>query len=421
MRNKIKKPPQIKKRRHIALLLFLGYLAGIVVGCFIIWIIPVTKNRADLLEISFDKGKSVLSYKQGEDVLLFGMEYWMFNEQGSMIIHESSFLHESQWDSMHNYVQPTLEKGQLFIPTVFKLDNRGGKPTKVFGIVASTLVEASSGYRFVSILLRDLTDVDITMVIYACLFTIVYAVGVFFTVTTVKKERELNNMRRDLVANVSHELKTPITAIKAMAETLHDGMLKDAASRKAYSSGIIVESDKLERLVWEILELSKLQSSRTAFNKKPIRADILFPPIVDRYIMMCTDMKINLYADDLQLEKIPMLETDAQHISSLLSILLDNAIKFTGGGGTIRLSARVHPKYVVFCVKDNGPGIEPSDARHIFDRFYKADTAHNSQGSGLGLAIADEIVRGLNEKLWVESTYGEGSSFFFTVSCKQVH
>ena len=101
---------------------------------------------------------------------------------------------------------------------------------------------------------------------------------------------------------------------------------------------------------------------------------------------------------------------------TLMNTLLDNAVKFTGSGGRIWISNQVGSKCVTFCIRDNGPGIRSEDVNRIFDRFYKADTAHNSSGSGLGLAIADEIARGLNEKLWVESEYGKGAAFYFTIS-----
>ena len=102
----------------------------------------------------------------------------------------------------------------------------------------------------------------------------------------------------------------------------------------------------------------------------------------------------------------------------MLSILLDNAIKFTGKGGKVSLILSPGTNYLTVSVRDNGPGIQAEQVDHIFDRIYKADVARNSKGSGLGLAIAHEITRSLNEKLWVESTYGEGSEFFCTIHYK---
>ena len=111
-----------------------------------------------------------------------------------------------------------------------------------------------------------------------------------------------------------------------------------------------------------------------------------------------------------------MLHTDTDKIITLIETLMDNAIKFTGKSGTIWVSNHIHAKRMTFCIRDNGPGIRAEDAPRVFERFYKADTAHNSSGSGLGLAIAEEIAKGLGEKLWFESEYGEGTSFYFTIS-----
>lgn len=404
-------------RKRIIALLLAGYLFGVIVGCVIIWAIPFTKNKADLLEIAGDKGEEVLSYGLKSPVMLYGMEHWLYNEEGRAISRETAFLHSSQWDKIREYVPDVLEKGTLFVPTLFLLDNRENDPTSVFGIVAGTIVESASGNRFVSILLRDMTDLDTTMYTYIALFSILYFVGVLFTIVTIKKERELNQMQRDLIANVSHELKTPITAIRAIAEVLHDGLLKDQETKHAYSKKLIDESDKLEHLVLDILELSKLQSNHTDFKKAHAYADGFIPPVVDRYMMLCSDMGITLDTSGLNLEDVPLLYTDAEKMVTLISIILDNAVKFTGKGGTIWISNQIHSKSTTFCIRDNGPGIHAKDMNRVFERFYKADIAHNSSGSGLGLAIADEIAKGLDEKLWVESSYGNGTSFYFTISC----
>ena len=132
--------------------------------------------------------------------------------------------------------------------------------------------------------------------------------------------------------------------------------------------------------------------------------------------MLCGDLGIELDTSGLDLESLPPLYTDEDRIRDLLGILLDNAVKFVGRGGKIWLTCARRGNRAVFCVRDNGPGIAKADQSRIFDRFYKADTSHNSRGSGLGLAIADEIVRNLGEKLWVESETGSGAAFYFTVS-----
>ena len=405
------------RRRRAVIFLLLGlYLTGVFMGCFIIWLIPVTKNRTDLLEIAQDKGAEVLSAGIMDEVMIFGMEHWLYNQNGAVISSETAFLHASQREYIRSFVPKTLEKGQIFVPTILLLDNRDESPRYIFGMIAGVVLEGPNNNRFVSILVRDLSDLDTIMITYVVLFTFMYAVGAFFVWHIIAKERELTCMRRDLIANVSHELKTPITAIRAMAEVLHDGMVKQEEDQRTYSGKIIEESDRLEQLVMDILELSKLQSNRTEFRKALTHADGIIPPVIDRYMMLCGDLAITLDVSGLHLEVVPPLYTDAEKLVTVMNILLDNAVKFTGVGGTIWITQQIHPKSVTFCIKDNGPGIRAEDVKRIFERFYKADTAHNSSGSGLGLAIADEIAKGLGEKLWVESTYGVGTSFYFTVA-----
>ena len=404
--------------RKMAAILAAVYLFGVIFGCFLIWLIPIVKNRADLLEIAEDKGREILSAGQMDKVMIYGMEHWCYNEHGRLVSSERAFLHSSQYEYIRSFVPKVLEKGEVFVPTFLLLDNRENEPNFVFGAIAGVVVEGPNNNRFVSILVRDFSDLDTTMITYMALFTFMFLVAAFFVYYLFNKERDLNRMRRDLIANVSHELKTPITAIRAMAEALHDGMVKDSQTQHIYSGKIMEESDRLEQLVIDILELSKLQSNRTEFKKATAYADGIIPPVIDRYMMLCGDLGITLDTSDLDLENAPALYTDPEKLVTLMNVLMDNAVKFTGEGGTIWITDQIHPKSVTFCIRDNGPGIRTEDVGRIFERFYKADIAHNSSGSGLGLAIADEIARGLGEKLWVESTFGVGTSFYFTVGCR---
>lgn len=403
-------------KRKVALAIAGVYLLCVILGCLIIWVIPFIKNRADLLEIAEDKGEEVLSAGLMDEVMIFGMDYALYSESGFQLHQINNFLYNSEWKHIANSAETVFEKGKIFSPAILLLDNRDKEPRFIFGVIVGTLVESANGKQFASILIRDFADLDTSMIIYIAIFTFLYAIGLVFMSHTLRKERELNRMRRDLIANVSHELKTPITAIRAMAEVLHDDMAKDPQSRRSYSGKIIEESDKLEQLVLDILELSRLQSKREEFQKTHVYADGIIPPIVDRYMMLCGDLGISLDVSGLELEAVPVLFTDHEKIVNLMNILLDNAVKFTGPGGCIWLSNQIGSKHTTFCIRDNGPGIRGEDVNRIFDRFYKADTAHNSGGSGLGLAIADEIAKGLGEKLWVESKFGEGSAFYFTIS-----
>lgn len=400
-------------RKRWALGIAAVYFTCVILGCLVIWLIPFWKNRTSLLEIAEDKGNEVLSAGLMEEVMIFGMDYALFSENGFQMYKINNFLYESQWDLLPEYAGQVFEQGQIFKPAILLLDNRDEDPRYIFGVILGVQVESRSGHRFASILIRDFSDLDTSMCIYVVIFTFLYAIGLAFMARTLKKERELNRMRQDLIANVSHELKTPITAIRAIAEVLHDGMIRDEKTRREYGGKLMEESDRLEQLVLDILELNRLQSKGVEFHKRVCYADGILPPVVDRYMMLCGDLGITLDISQLHLESIPALYTDTEKIPLLLNILLDNAVKFNSG--TIWISSQTSTKFTTFCIRDNGPGIHGDEIDRVFDRFYKADTAHNSSGSGLGLAIADELAKGLNERLWAESVYGEGSSFFFTI------
>lgn len=408
-----KKHSSRTSKRMAALSLAAIYLLCVLLGCLIIWLIPILRNREYLALLAENKGKEVLSLQTPSSHQLSGLEYRLYNQNGSLIHSEGKLLDNSEYAKVVSCLPELFEKGTVFKPARFAMES--GHSFHAFGVIVGVVITPPSGREFASIVIRDFADIESSMLSYTALFTIVYAVAITFSIRLIRKERELNRMRRDLIANVSHELKTPITTIRAMAEVLYDGVEKDGRTRQRYSREILSEADRLEKLVLDILELSKLQSRHWEFKKEYIHADGLFPPSIDRYMMLCGDMGINMDISALALEQIPRLYTDAERITTLFSILMDNAVKFTGQGGSIWLTQELHPRHVVFCVRDSGPGIQKENLERVFDRFYKTDAAHNSGGSGLGLAIAAEIAAGLEEQLWVKSEYGKGAEFYFTI------
>lgn len=415
MKNKVRAGVSLSRRAKV-LLIAAVYVFGMVAGCLIILMIPLYNHRADLLELAQERGEQVLEHYTLGDIPGFGTEFYLFDENKRLIISELHFLSAEERATIPEYLPEVFEKGQLYTTTTFMLESDTNQ--KCFGIVAGVRLESKTGNRFAALVLRDLVDLNISLETFAALYTLIFAAAVYLIMTVIKQHRELDTLRRDLIANVSHELKTPITSIRAMAEVIHDGLDRDEATRRKYSGAIMREADNLEKLVLDILSLAKMQSHKVDFKKSKAYAEDIFPPIIDRYMMMCTDLGISFDTSGLDLTAIPPLYTDAEHIEMLTNVLLDNAVKFTGSGGTIRLSQKLSYHNVTFCVEDNGPGIRKEDLDHIFDRFYKADVTHNSTGSGLGLAIADQIVQGLGEKLWVESTWGKGTAFYFTVGLK---
>lgn len=406
-----------KETRRTVVLLLAAYILGMTLGSAIIWAIPFFKNKHHILTIAADASECWRTGSIPEGVQLFGMEYFLFDEQGRTVFSVNQFMLDSERAGLRGYLPALRKSGTLFRPAMFTVASSDGTPDhRVFCIVAGVTITIDNGREYCSVLVRDLTDLDSSIIIFCVIYTMIFLSAGLCSYGIYRKERALNAMRRDLVANVSHELKTPITCIKARAEVLYDGLVRDETERRDYCRAILKESDLLEDMVMDILELSRLQSGRAAITKIVTHADGVFPSAVDRYAMLCGDLGIELDTSGLDLESLPPLYTDEDRIRDLLGILLDNAVKFVGRGGKIWLTCARRGNRAVFCVRDNGPGIAKADQSRIFDRFYKADVSHNSRGSGLGLAIADEIVRNLGEKLWVESETGSGAAFYFTVT-----
>ena len=236
------------------------------------------------------------------------------------------------------------------------------------------------------------------------------AVGLFSDIT---QSERLEKTRRDYVSNVSHELRTPLTAMRALIEPLKEGMVTEEADRQRYYDIILREIMRLSRLINDQLELSRLQSGTLSIEKSVMRLDDLVYDVCDRYNTIAKEHGLELRIDT-DFAQCPTVYANADRVEQMLIILLDNAIKYTEEG-SVAVSADWDDNRVVIHVKDTGIGIDESDLPYVFDRFYKVDKAHSGKGSGLGLSIAKELLKRMDEEIWVESVKGEGTEFSFTV------
>lgn len=236
------------------------------------------------------------------------------------------------------------------------------------------------------------------------------AVILFRDVTELEK---LENMRRDYVANVSHELRSPLTSIRGLIEPLMDAIVTDEKDIKRYHEIIYQESLRLSRLVDDIMELSRLQTSDAVIEKTSVNLNSLVDMVYERYRLIDEDIKL-VYNPVL----LPKVNTNYDRIEQIMVILLDNAFKFTPKGGQIEISLLEREDYVLLAVNDTGSGIAEEDIEFVFDRFYKSDRSRTKKGTGLGLSIAKEILDIMGEKIWVKSKKDKGSSFEFTVHLK---
>jgi len=189
-----------------------------------------------------------------------------------------------------------------------------------------------------------------------------------------------------------------------------DSIVTDKADVKRYYQIIYKESLRLSRLVDDIMELSRLQTSDTSILKSNIQLNPILDMVYERYRLF-DETKTLIYDQ----KPLPIVKSNYDRIEQILVILIDNAFKFTAPGGTIELFTEEKEDYLVVSVKDNGIGIDTADIPYIFNRFYKSDTSRTQKGTGLGLSIAKEILQIMDETIEVISEPHRGSTFFFTI------
>lgn len=234
------------------------------------------------------------------------------------------------------------------------------------------------------------------------------AVLVFHDITEL---RRLEKIRKDFVANVSHELRTPLTSIKGYVEALLDGAKDDPEASAKFLGIILTQSDRLNLIIEDLLELSKIESGRVSFKQDPI--DIR--NVIERTLSMIkplADKKGHRLVSVID-DQLPTLAGDEDRLVQVLTNLLDNAVKYTPEQGTITVAAHSTPQQLELSVTDTGIGIPEQDRPRVFERFYRVDKARSRElgGTGLGLAIVKHIVEGHGGQVWVEGNHPSGSRF----------
>jgi len=233
-------------------------------------------------------------------------------------------------------------------------------------------------------------------------------VGMFKDMTEMER---LERIRRDYVANVSHELRSPLTAVRGLLEPLVDGMVTSEEDRQRYYKIMLREVLRLSRLITDTMELSRLQSGSEYMEFAQVDIREVLEDISQNYEKEAAERGIVLR---LETPELPPVLTDPDRIAQVLVILIDNAMRYTPEGGTITIRAEDGPR-VNITVEDTGCGIPIEDQPHVFERFYKVDKSRKEGGTGLGLSIAKFIIDKLGESIMLESIPGEGASFRFTL------
>ena len=241
------------------------------------------------------------------------------------------------------------------------------------------------------------------------------APGTVIVAQDVTAAERLEQTRRDYVANVSHELRTPIASIRSLAEALNDGLVKKEDDRTRYYGYILRESMRLSRLINDLLELSRLQSGAVALEKGDFHLDGVISEVVEQMQLVASYSGIRIN-ERWNCEKPLLVHSNSDRIEQALIALIDNAIKFAADEGVIILDVRQSEDSARAIVSVMNTGHIPEQhLPHLFERFYKADTAHTDSGTGLGLAIVREILTHLGETIEARNE-GEFAVFRFTVA-----
>ena len=240
--------------------------------------------------------------------------------------------------------------------------------------------------------------------------------GVVITLNDITQLKRLENMRKEFVGDVSHELKTPITAIKGFVETLQDGTIKDPQSAERFLSIIKANAERLNAIIEDLLLLSRIEQEeeKGEFKDRKIerfKVQELFNSALEAVSEKANKKGMTI---EMEIDDEPDVKVNNQLMAQAIINLLDNAIKYSELGKKIKLKARREGKQVLIIVEDQGWGIGSEHLPRIFERFYRVDKSRSRElgGTGLGLAIVKHIVQAHQGSVSVESEPGKGSKFF---------
>ncbi|EII4066649.1 PAS domain-containing protein [Listeria monocytogenes] len=243
--------------------------------------------------------------------------------------------------------------------------------------------------------------------------------GIILLLHDITQIRHLENVRSEFVTNVSHELKTPVTALKGFAETLLDGAMYDEVLLKKFLTIIKEESDRLHRLIMDILALSRIEQNPVAENVELVDVDEVIEQSARTIFEMATEKNIRVTIPEKTSASV-MIETDRDKLQQIVINLLSNAINYTPVDGKVEVKLIEQEAEVIIEVTDNGIGIPAKDIDRVFERFYRVDKARSrhSGGTGLGLSIVKHLVENCGGRIEVESQEEVGSTFRVTLPKK---
>ena len=331
---------------------------------------------------------------------------------------------------MSDGVIATDRRGRIVIMNTAALDILNLKSEKVIGIPLLSILPLDEKVTF-----RELLETQQERLIHLeedgedsiiqCEFSVIqresgFISGLVCVLTDVTEQQKIDRERRNFVSNVSHELRTPLTSIKSYTEALVDGAWENKEIAPGFLKVIETETDRMMRMITDLLNLSRMDQNRLALEKEFINMNELVVHIVSRFEMVLQsepyrDKNYRILTDITQRDL--WVELDQDKITQVLDNIINNAIKYSPDGGRIIVRLMETHTDIIVSVSDEGLGISRKDIPHLFDRFYRVDKARSRAmgGSGLGLAIAQEVIQLHGGKIWVNSIENKGSTFFVSL------
>jgi signal transduction histidine kinase len=234
-----------------------------------------------------------------------------------------------------------------------------------------------------------------------------------------EKLRDLMDERTNMLSDISHDLRTPVTSIRGFVEALRDGIIKDEAERTRTLNIIHDESGRLSRLVDDLFYLARLESGEipVEMTEVDLSAIVRSSVATAQPLAMEKDVSVSLTMDEASARAGVRVMGSSDRLTRAILNVLDNAMKYSPRGGQVKVSLKVEGGGAVIAVSDEGPGIAEEDIPHVFERFYRADKSRSraKSGAGLGLSIARFIIEQHLGSIWVESVLGQGATFLMSV------
>ncbi len=240
---------------------------------------------------------------------------------------------------------------------------------------------------------------------------IVFMTGLIYVVRNVSKEMELAKIKSNLVANVSHEIRTPVALIRMYAETLEMGRITKETKKNKYYKTILAETIRLTQLINNMLDFSKIESKKKEYRMRPTDLSLIVHQVIDMYHYNF-EQRGFVINEDIDID-LPDVDADTEAITQAIVNLLDNAMKYSPDDKYIGIFLKQKEGFLILSISDHGIGIPESERKKIFQKFYRVGDSlvHNTKGSGLGLSLVEHIMRVHNGKVVLDSTVGQGSTF----------